>query len=444
MWLWLGWTGCGEEPPEPIATPCEGEADTDGDGIGDGCDVCPTVPDPDQADTDGDGVGDRCACGPTPVPCVDGFAGEHACEAVDWLSYLPLSTWEGATTTSDVWGWVDDEGRELALVGLDVGLAVVDLSNPWCPAPLGVLPPHSYPDKWRDVEVWDGVAVIGSEATDHGIQLLDLRRVVREGGDASTVLAEDGWYGGVGSSHTVSIDPVGGTASVNGSRTCAGGLHLLDLSDPLAPAFAGCFDAAGYVHDAQCTTYHGPDAAHDGAAICLTGNGESGAISIVDVTDPAAPVELSRTAYGAAAQALGGPGSAYAHQGWLDGSQRWFFFGDELDELGFAVNTVTYVFDVADLDAPVLASVYVHDGTAIDHQQFVRGDHLYQSNYAAGLEIFDVSAPPAIVPVARFDVEPATDVRLFLGSWAHYPFFPSGVVPVNSMFDGLYVVRPDL
>ncbi len=37
-----------------------GEADTDGDGIGDSVDNCPTTSNPDQLDTDGDGLGDVC------------------------------------------------------------------------------------------------------------------------------------------------------------------------------------------------------------------------------------------------------------------------------------------------------------------------------------------------------------------------------------------------
>lgn len=40
--------------------PTQLERDEDGDEIADGCDVCPTVRDPEQRDDDGDGVGDPC------------------------------------------------------------------------------------------------------------------------------------------------------------------------------------------------------------------------------------------------------------------------------------------------------------------------------------------------------------------------------------------------
>ena len=45
------------------------QADGDGDGAGDACDRCPTVGDPEQRDRDGDGVGDACDnCPATPNP----------------------------------------------------------------------------------------------------------------------------------------------------------------------------------------------------------------------------------------------------------------------------------------------------------------------------------------------------------------------------------------
>src|SRR5262249_4512841 len=43
-----------------VCTPGAGALDTDGDGVIDCQDNCPTVPNPDQADLDGDGLGDRC------------------------------------------------------------------------------------------------------------------------------------------------------------------------------------------------------------------------------------------------------------------------------------------------------------------------------------------------------------------------------------------------
>jgi hypothetical protein len=56
--------GPGGDAPADAAG-CAIGHDEDGDGVDDGCDVCPQIADPAQADGDGDGVGDACDPNPT-------------------------------------------------------------------------------------------------------------------------------------------------------------------------------------------------------------------------------------------------------------------------------------------------------------------------------------------------------------------------------------------
>jgi hypothetical protein len=64
---------------------CSDAVDTDGDGVGDACDVCPSVGNPDQFDTDGDGLGDACdVCPAAADPAqsdADGDGVGDACDA---------------------------------------------------------------------------------------------------------------------------------------------------------------------------------------------------------------------------------------------------------------------------------------------------------------------------------------------------------------------------
>ena len=73
---------------------------------------------------------------------------------------------------NDVWGYVDDNGREFALVGLTTGFSVVDLVNPSTPTELFFIPGDF--STWRDVKVWDHYAYVTTDEGNDGLLIVDL------------------------------------------------------------------------------------------------------------------------------------------------------------------------------------------------------------------------------------------------------------------------------
>jgi len=214
---------------------------------------------------------------------------------------------------------------------------------------------------------------------------------------------------------------------------------MIDIREPTQPTFAGCFadtetgrQSTGYSHDAQCVIYDGPDIEHQGKEICFGAN--ETALSIADVTDKANPVALSSASY---------PNVGYSHQGWLSEDHRYFYMNDELDEVrGLVDGTRTIVWDVMDLDDPQMVKEHFSDNKASDHNLYIRGNLMYQSNYQSGLRILDISDAVNPREVGFFDTVPyGEDVPSMGGSWSNYPFFGSGVIVVTSGNEGMFILK---
>jgi choice-of-anchor B domain-containing protein len=396
------------------------------------------------------------------TPCVNGLAGTFPCNKVDLAALLPVADIDGTTATgvtaNDVWGWTDPTtDREYALVGLSNGVAFVDVTNPTSPVYLGNLPTNGDDPNlrlWRGMKVYRNYLYVVSEIPNHGMQVFDLTRL--RGVNSPQTFTENAHYDNFSSAHTINVNEETGYLYVAGSKpnpsrtlnvdTCpgatstrGGGLHMIDVRNPAAPAFAGCVNEDGYVHETECVVYRGPDAQYRGREICFNSNEDT--LTIVDVTNKAAPVQLSRTGY------FNDPSKMYTHQGWLTGDQTRFLLDDELDEQRQGLSkTRTYVWDVSDLDAPKMQGVY--DGTtgSIDHNLYVRGLYAFESNYRSGVRVIDLSRAAAadLSEVAFFDVYPVDDQALFNGTWSNYPFFASGTVVASGIEQGLFVLRPQI
>ena len=394
-----------------------------------------------------DSNGRRCSCGCAKkadaqplqrldalafATCTDGVAGVYPCRDIDLMAFLPHGD-IGGGSGNDVWGWTDPlTGREYALVGRSTGTAFVDISNPRAPVYLGNLPSRTGISTWRGIKVFSDHAFIVSEATNHGMQVFDLTQL-RNVAAPPVTFAETAHYAGFGSTHTLAMNPQTGFAYAVGTRTCEGGLHAVDVRTPASPRAAGCFSLDGYTHETQCVTYAGPDSTYRDREICFNSNEDT--LTVVDTTDKLEQVQLSRTGYG---------GSAYTHQGWLTEDQRFFLVNDEGDEVAFRHPTRTWIWDVSDLDAPVLASRYDGSTTAVDHNLYIRGNLVYESNYRSGLRVLDASdvAQGVLREVGFFDIYPSDDLPTYNGAWSVYPFFASGSVAVNGIEQGLFVLSP--
>ena len=370
------------------------------------------------------------------TPCNNGEAGGYECNGYDLMAHIPLSVFN-TTGANDSWGWTDpDDGKEYVLMGLENGTAFIDISDPVNPIYLGKLPTATGTTVWRDIKTYNNYAFIVSEASGHGMQIFDLTRL-RNVNNPPVTFTEDAHYSGFSDAHNIVINENTGYAYAVGTNTFGGGAHFVNIQDPLNPVAAGGFSADGYTHDAQVVTYIGPDADYAGSEIFIGSNGSGQIISIVDVTNKSNPQGISTLSYS---------NSGYTHQGWFTEDQRYFLLGDEFDESNVGFNTRTIVFDLTDLDNPVLSYEYFGTTPAIDHNGYVKGDNYYLSNYAAGLRVLDISdiENDNIVEIGFFDTYQDNNDASYNGVWNVYPYFESENIMINDRSGGFFLVRSSL
>ena len=381
------------------------------------------------------------------VRCEDGRAGIFPCHKIDLASFIPLSELD-SIWANDVWGWTDPAtGHEYALVKKFEGTAFVDITNAYDPVYLGTLPTEvpggDFGGIWGDLKVYKNHAFIVTESDGHGMQVFDLTRL--RGVTQERAWTPDTTVKSFGQAHNIAMNEdsatayvVGATSGVTapGCENVGGGPIAFDVSDPANPVLAGCYGGDGYTHDIQCVNYHGPDADYTGREICVAANEDT--VTVLDATDKTNVEMLARAPYDT---------SAYTHQGWFTEDQAYFLLGDEIDEIaGTVESTTTYVWDLRDLDNPVLKGADANGNGAIDHNIFIKDGLAYQSNYTSGLRVNDTYRVDQgrLTERGFFDVYPADDHTGFAGTWGNYPYFGSGTVAVTGIEEGLFILKPRL
>jgi choice-of-anchor B domain-containing protein len=303
---------------------------------------------------------------------------------------------------NDCWGYTDTAGREYALLGWEHGTSIIEISDPTQPIERAFIPgPDS---RWRDIKTHSNYAYVVTEGTGpgEGLQIIDLSYLPDSAVLVNTV---SDWFT---SAHNLYID--NGFAYVVGTHG-GGGMHILDLSDPVVPDRNSYYTESGYVHDVYVwddTAYASAGATYD----------------LIDLTDKANPQLISRSA------ALPG---IYAHSGWLTEDKRYFIACEESNVRDIMV------WDLQDrLIWNLVVPSFQSSGNTPVHNVFVRGDYAHVAYYADGYVVLDISDPLTPFIAGYYDTHPDTPAS-FAGVWGVYPFFPSGVVIASDINTGLYV-----
>ncbi len=362
-----------------------------------------------------------------PVPRSGGFESD----GVTLLSQIPLNNFGLADPTAgnDCWGYTSPSGREYAIMGLSNGFGFVEITDPRNPVILSAVP--SVESIWHDIKVIGDYAY-GVCQDGLGVQVIDLSDI-----DNGVVNHIHDWRAnGHSRTHNIVSNPEAGTLWLVGGNLGNGGLIYLDLTNPEEPMPVGGWTGM-YVHDACVVTMDsGPYAGRE-IAFCASGfsggQNQTG-LRIVDVTDPFNPTLISTLQYS---------GAQYCHQVWVSDDQQYAFLNDELDETRRNQPTTTRVIDISNLNNPSVADTFRNSTSSTDHNNYAKGDFLYQANYTSGLRVLDIANPTNPREIAYIDTHPGTDVKGFRGAWSCFPYFDSGSVLISDIERGLFVVRVD-
>ncbi|MBI3543925.1 MAG: choice-of-anchor B family protein [Deltaproteobacteria bacterium] len=326
-----------------------------------------------------------------------------------------------STGYSSCWGYTASDGREYALEGARVGTSIVDVTDGTNPVEIALIPgPLS---SWRELKTYQHYAYVVTEAGG-GIQIIDLADL-----PVSATLAAT--FTGIDRAHTVSIDEARGILYTGGGE--ARSSHAFSLADPLHPVELGLVDVPRYVHDQVAV-----------GNLLYLAEGADESYSIIDVTDPAAPVSKLRwhndgdveAAFGTTDAGHGtGSSGSFAHNVWPTADGLSVLTTEE------ATGRTVKRWDVSVPGAIRLTAEYLGPN-GLAHNVHVKGGLAYLAHYAAGLRVVDLSDPSRMPEVAAYK-KAGFLTRGYSGVWGIYPYFKSGKILLSDIEDGLYIVYFD-
>ncbi len=329
-------------------------------------------------------------------------------------NFTSLSQVRHGILTNDVWGYVDPNGIEYAIVGTRNDARIYELSNPNEPRLIAQIPGSS--SIWRDFKNFGPYIYQTTDQGTDGLRIIDMRFAPDSVGTKlwhNRVVVRNDTIN-MPTCHNLWIDTTQGLAYLAGCRVSAGGAVILDLKeDPLNPVQVGLLDER-YAHDIISQ-----------GDLLFASEIYEGNLGIYDANDKSDIRLLSRSQ----------TSSSFTHNAWPSDDGRYIFTTDERAE------SFVDAFDISDPRNPVFLDKYkpVTGRGVIPHNAHFYNGYLVVSWYTEGVVILDVHRPDNMVKVAQFDTDP-NDAD---GCWGAYPFLPSGIVLASDITTGFWVLKPN-
>jgi len=394
--------------------------------------------------------------------CVNNLASSFECTNVDLLAHMPLKNFSSSPSdANDIWGHVDlNTGNEFAIIGLNNGVSVINISDPQNPVEVGTISGSN--STWRDIKVyqyfdhslnlWRAYAYATVDKRDQHVTVINLNNLPE-----SITLAENNFS--VGNAHNVYISNIDHTLNIAqadatpslqliGTNKLGGAFHSYSLANPDTITLTSNNSAGdGYTHDGTSIIIKDDRKTTDcsqtdgNCTVFIDFQGRSNqtdvdVIKLWNISQADNAKLLSSVSYSDISIA-----NQYVHSGWASEDNKFFFAHDEFDEGNLGINTTVRIFSIEDLKNPQRAGTWTGKTKAIDHNGFVRGNRYYMSTYMNGLTVLDITDPASPVDIGNFDTFTTSNAASFDGAWGVYPFLPSGNIIVSDITGGLFVLK---
>lgn len=320
---------------------------------------------------------------------------------------------------SDIWGYVDDVGREYAVMGLNNSTVVLSLEDPANPVELIRIPGAR--STWRDIKSYGDFLYVTADVGNEGLLIIDMSeaplKITWELWNEDIVIT--GNPRPLNTCHNLYIDENGIMYLAGCNANANGAVLMFDLNEnPRDPEFLGPTDFE-YSHD----VYARGDTVYSSQI-------NAGQLAIFDVSDKFNPVLL-----GAIETSL-----SFTHNLWLSDDGKYLFSTDEKPNGTIDAYDISELPEIRRIDS--FSPLDVEDTGSIPHNVHYYNGYLVISWYTSGCVIVDAHNPSNLIQVGAYDTWDGPDGG-FNGAWGAYPFLPSGRILISDIQSGLFVLEPE-